>query len=474
MDRHSRADQVHAAGADADSLSAPTLAWLDLESPVPLNQWTGTSAEMQAIADRLGVAPWLGSPLLDPVSPEQASAGTSPSPPGLAEAWQALAQPELRLDVAHVPPASAATVRFYGRRGRESLVGHWIDEGTHHVAWPIEPAWLTSLVASFVEAPRPAHEVGVSIEVDRAGFEVFVAVIDLLQEASLVALLEGREPSGLQVSACDVLAAFARRRSEHDLRWMIARARWLAPRPLAPEETRIAAALGRLAAGGWLVEQPPGYVVAPARRLVCALLADTRGWCAVSRRVRRETAGGRIEWSRQHGAVMSGLDSLWMLEFTPVATDGFTARLRDATVEEVVRLSGEWFAPVLEPGGRTRERPAAPAAGPPPLPGEDVEVSEDAVDWYYAIERQRLGPVTEAEMRALVAGGTVTATTPVWNASMDQWGSAEAAGLVTAPDIETAKPTSPQFCPACGQAWRPGAEFCPACGAKRGTLTFSG
>jgi hypothetical protein len=474
MDRHSRADQVHAAGADADSLSAATLAWLDLESPVPLSQWTGTSAGMHALADRLGLASWLGSPLLDPVAPEQASAGTSPSPPGLAEAWQALAQPEVRLDVAHVPPASAARVRFYGRRGRESLVGHWIDEGTHHVAWPIETAWLTTLVASFVEAARPAHEVGVSIEVDRAGLEVLVALIDLLQEASLVALLEGHEAGGLQVDARDVLAAFARHRSEHDLRWMIARARWLAPRPLAPEETRIAAALARLADGGWLVEQPPGYVVAPALRLVCALLADTRGWCAVSRRVRRETAEGGIEWSRHHGAVMRGLDSLWMLEFADVATDGFTARLRDATVDEVVRLSGEWFAPVLEPGGTTRGRRAAPAAGPPPLPGEGVEAAEEAVDWYYAIDRQRLGPVTEAEMRALAAQGTVTATTPVWNASMDQWGSAEAAGLVTAPDVKTARPTSPQFCPACGQAWRPGAAFCAACGAKKGTVTFSG
>lgn len=43
------------------------------------------------------------------------------------------------------------------------------------------------------------------------------------------------------------------------------------------------------------------------------------------------------------------------------------------------------------------------------------------MEWYYAIDGQRLGPVSLHEMARLVAAGTVTADTLVWRAGMAQW-----------------------------------------------------
>lgn len=442
-----------------------TLDWLDIESPVPLNQWTGTAGEMRAIADGLGLAPWSGSPLLDAVPPEPVRASTPPATPGLVDAWQVLAQPEVRLDVAHVPPLSGATSRFYGRCGRQSLVGHWLDAGTHHVAWPIEPVGLTRLVASLVETGRPAHEIGVSLDVDRPGYEVLAALVDLLQEASLVALLEGRDVDEPQVDGRGLADVFARPRSVHDLRWMVARARSMAPGPLAPDEARLSTALARLARDRWLAERASRYVVTPTLRLVCSLLADTRGWCAVSRRVRQLTDDGGIEWSRQHAAVLRGLDSLWMLGFADIATDGFTVRLRDTTTEDATERIGAWCAPAPVADRAPTARKAA-VAPPPPLPLDEVGTVDPAGEWYCAIDRETRGPMTPAEIHALVSRATVTASTLVWNASMDQWVSAEAAGLVTLPDLPTGAAASLRFCPACGTPWRPGAGFCASCGAR--------
>lgn len=49
--------------------------------------------------------------------------------------------------------------------------------------------------------------------------------------------------------------------------------------------------------------------------------------------------------------------------------------------------------------------------------------------WYYRNGAAQMGPVTDEQMRALVASGAVTAETPVWAAGMAAWTTAGAAGL---------------------------------------------
>ena len=41
--------------------------------------------------------------------------------------------------------------------------------------------------------------------------------------------------------------------------------------------------------------------------------------------------------------------------------------------------------------------------------------------WYYCLNNQRCGPVDEAAVKNLIAAGTVTRNTLVWQDGMDSW-----------------------------------------------------
>ena len=43
------------------------------------------------------------------------------------------------------------------------------------------------------------------------------------------------------------------------------------------------------------------------------------------------------------------------------------------------------------------------------------------MNWYYAVNQQRIGPVSEQEFARLIAAGTIGADTLVWRAGMGQW-----------------------------------------------------
>jgi uncharacterized RDD family membrane protein YckC len=43
------------------------------------------------------------------------------------------------------------------------------------------------------------------------------------------------------------------------------------------------------------------------------------------------------------------------------------------------------------------------------------------MEWYYAIGKQQIGPVSDDEFRDLVANGTITSNTLVWNRTMSGW-----------------------------------------------------
>jgi eukaryotic-like serine/threonine-protein kinase len=83
-----------------------------------------------------------------------------------------------------------------------------------------------------------------------------------------------------------------------------------------------------------------------------------------------------------------------------------------------------------------RPAPAAPAAAPAPQPA--------GVLWYYAKDNQRLGPVPEAELRRLIAGGQVARTDLVWNQSLTHWVRAfEIASLFPTPPPPPRTPVAP-------------------------------
>lgn len=63
-------------------------------------------------------------------------------------------------------------------------------------------------------------------------------------------------------------------------------------------------------------------------------------------------------------------------------------------------------------------------------------------EWYYARGEEQVGPVGEDELRALIAGGQVTADTLVWTQGMSNWIAAgRVPGLSAAADVVKAHPT---------------------------------
>lgn len=68
--------------------------------------------------------------------------------------------------------------------------------------------------------------------------------------------------------------------------------------------------------------------------------------------------------------------------------------------------------------------------------------------WYYTVNNQQAGPVDEAEIKKLIAAGTITATTQVWTTGMPNWapiGSTPLASLVGS--LPPAPPAPPSFAP---------------------------
>jgi len=63
--------------------------------------------------------------------------------------------------------------------------------------------------------------------------------------------------------------------------------------------------------------------------------------------------------------------------------------------------------------------------------------------WYYARNNQRLGPVSDDELRALVANGTVVRQTPVWKEGMQDW--AQAATTELAEHFSSVPPAPPSY-----------------------------
>jgi hypothetical protein len=57
------------------------------------------------------------------------------------------------------------------------------------------------------------------------------------------------------------------------------------------------------------------------------------------------------------------------------------------------------------------------------------------MEWYYASGKERIGPVSEAQISSLVTAGTIRAETLVWNRSMTDWLPAERTKLWSGPPV---------------------------------------
>lgn len=77
-------------------------------------------------------------------------------------------------------------------------------------------------------------------------------------------------------------------------------------------------------------------------------------------------------------------------------------------------------------------------------------------EWYYLLNGQQIGPVSEQDLRAWLQEGRLTATCLVWKSTMSEWQQANLAGLVASPQA--------LVCRKCGASITPDIRFCGKCG----------
>ncbi len=75
------------------------------------------------------------------------------------------------------------------------------------------------------------------------------------------------------------------------------------------------------------------------------------------------------------------------------------------------------------------------------------------MQWYYAVGKEQMGPVTEEEFQALVNEGKIKSKTLVWNPNMANWD--EYARVMTGGTTEAgaAEDSGKSFCSECGRAF---------------------
>jgi hypothetical protein len=110
----------------------------------------------------------------------------------------------------------------------------------------------------------------------------------------------------------------------------------------------------------------------------------------------------------------------------PVSDEQLHAWAKDGVVtgETLVWREGltNWqpYRTVLPPGAVPPAPPVAPAPEPAPAVAPPAPVPV-ATTWYYAIGTDRLGPVSQEQLQALVKDGVVTGETLVWREGLPNW-----------------------------------------------------
>jgi len=100
-------------------------------------------------------------------------------------------------------------------------------------------------------------------------------------------------------------------------------------------------------------------------------------------------------------------------------------------------------------------QPAVQSVPPPVLKPAAAKL------WHYVSAGQATGPVSEDELRALLARGALSGATLVWNSTLVDWRSATDAGL-TVPHAPAPQPVAQ--CSRCHGLLELGARFCTGCG----------
>jgi hypothetical protein len=379
-------------------------------------EWSDT--DVCAAIEDVGVAPWLGSPLAkgfarrEELRATTVARGAEALPDVARDALQHLVRPDTVVALGIIVPAvrESHVAWYYGRDGDERLALHAVTpDGRHRVLYPVLAQSLLEVAHGALQLERPVDLPGVSVGVDESGLVALSLITDWMTERTTLAFLARNEPDENWRFDAEVVAALAPWADSADPRWMASRAAFVSPVPLSWTLATLERGLDDLTVGGLVSFDDGGYRVSDRLGALCGLMGACSGACAISTRTRR--ADGT--WDRRHWAGMTGVATVWALEFGEIADAGFAVNIADVAPATAF----DRMATLLHPHRVEAAREGASAC-------------------------RQCG-------HALAAGARFC----------DQCGA----------PVGTPDPTPrerPASCARCGAALRPGVRFCTQCGAS--------
>lgn len=306
---------------------------LDEKMMFDVKTWSLTTEKVGDLLYHAAIEPREGSPFIDMKlsTLHLKSTDAAHETPEMIEALRSVAQPEVVLSLVHYPPAEPEFYWFYAGGGDQAYVSYRRQDDEHHLASPIRDVSLLQILDWVLDIEEQVVTNGFRLSLDLGSFGAFVAIIDVMQEEALRSLID-RKPVPKVIFDLDGLyTCYQRSLQGKDLRWMAQLGQFIAPTRLKPGLESLNQGLEFFVEQGMLKREGDLYRPEPRFGLICSLLGDCAGLCAISRRFQMEEQSGKVIWKYEHVAALRGIDSLWLFEFTDVTSEEFKLEIMDTT-----------------------------------------------------------------------------------------------------------------------------------------------
>jgi len=372
-----------------------------------MEHWILESKEIAFILAKEKIKPQPGSPFLRMErTDEDLKSPSVQNWPSLIESLTVIAKPESVLGLISYPPEDPQFSWFYSNSSHKNLAQHKqkFDGTEHMIVWPLHPNHVRDDFLLPLNLAMPITSAGTVLNLDRDTLVSMAAIVDIMQENSLIAFLNRSDPPECSFLASDLLACFYRSLQGADLRWMAPRAKLMSPVNLAPVIEDIEKGLAALERKKLIHKEGDRYRLSTELAVVCARLSECSGFSSLSLRKKLSGSSTKKRWHYQHIAAAMGLESLWLYEFSDITQDNFILELRDCS-PTILQKNLQSLLPVED----KRSIPSPP-------PTKSLRPSEG--------DQKRPAKRKKTDRKSL------------------------------------------KYCSKCGTKLRPGASFCPGCGSR--------
>lgn len=296
-----------------------------------MNTWTIPDAVLAQLLQEAKLEPAAGSPLrgLDFAHQEKGLPQIE-NTTALLEGLAHIARPQTILGtVLYTMPGEPEFSWFYGSHEQPFYAFHENDENVgHNLAWPVDGRMILQASSSILSSEMLPENSDAATLLRRPEFEAMAAIIDTIQERSLINVLHRRPAEPTRFTEEEVLESCRRSRQSADLRWMVPRASVFAPIALDFSDEGIRQGLEALQSSGQLFAAEGHFEPGADFAQVCSMLSGCEGLSAISRRSLRQNRDGKLAWDLTHFAGYQGSGaSLWLFEFSGISADEFDVEI---------------------------------------------------------------------------------------------------------------------------------------------------